>query len=1010
MLLVLFVAALFQPRFFQAVLGTLIRVEAWRQGSEVEFDRVGGSFFEPVTISNSRWNFHGDAGSTTRVEIAKLEADLSWRNLFKRSTARWFQRLSLTGVKGKLFLPFAEPEAKLHRRAWLNWRPSGGHWAPVPAALEGNDIDFFFQGGNDFVRVEECRFTASDVDRGEFHAGRVSIRQPWLARTFKNVHGTTAMQDEKFVLANVVLDPGVEIRSLSAELPQLARGRLNLDMQLAAFDGTLQAEAATVPHDHGLAFEAGGNFTQVNIAKFASFFALSDAAGGTIKKGNFSFRGSPQNPAKATGKLSFDASNFQWETRQWDSLTLGLVLMDGRLQMPHFDLHQGKNTLTVSGELTLPDAAERWWHGAFNCAVKARIGNLTELSALLLPEFKYAAGEVSVDGNIRGHGEEFFGQLVVEGRSLTWRNAPIQALHATVKLDGKELKVAHMELVNGDDYLRGNGVVNLFGPTQYWGELRVAVENLASYAAFLQKPVLPEPLAGGAIIDWTGEGSATGHSGKFMARLRMVRTLGALAQQLHPINADLEASYGPGTMNFTKFVLSDDDSSFTANIAIGDKALNLSGIRLRHKDQLQLEGDALLPLDVWQKWPDVSLGQLLTDDIVSRFNLVAHALDLEKAAQLSGWKFPVAGTLDGTLSGEGAINSLKLAGALKLERGRIPLGSTGDVIEEANGEFSFGDDTFQIVKFTGRHPFGSLETTGSVRLANPRDPELQLKIQSPKATMTAFGGTVPKIAVDSLLDLELIGPLSAARLSGSAKLLSLEVDTVPDFTSLWRAERRVDLPPLFSFSGEPWAHWTYDVEVQPADPAGLKGGDSEIQVDLRIRGTGAQPTLSGKIELGGLDIGAQAPSTGEHAPVPGHSDHLEMALAPPTAHLLVTFFESRPEEPSLDLELSGTAGQVPGKRGGTPFRASMTGPLNHLMRVYFGAPPLTNEVVQATLSHTLGTSSQTISLNSDAPIKLALRTDAAIAAGVEQFEWMPPGEEAPDGVSAADNIHKDAPH
>src|SRR5213075_3135283 len=103
-------------------------------------------------------------------------------------------------------------------------------------------------------------------------------------------------------------------------------------------------------------------------------------------------------------------------------------------------------------------------------------------------------------------------------------------------------------------------------------------------------------------------------------------------------------------------------------------------------------------------------------------------------------------------------NSLKLAGTLKLERGRIPLGSTGDVIEEANGEFSFGDDTFQIVKFTGRHPFGSLETTGSVRLANPRDPELQLKIQSPKATMTAFGGTVPKIAVDSLLDLELIGP------------------------------------------------------------------------------------------------------------------------------------------------------------------------------------------------------------------------------------------------------------
>jgi hypothetical protein len=680
--------------------------------------------------------------------------------------------------------------------------------------------------------------------------------------------------------------------------------------------------------------------------------------------------------------------------------------------MPHFDLHQGKNTLTVSGELTLPDAAERWWHGAFNCAVKARIGNLTELSALLLPEFTYAAGEVSVDGNIRGRGEEFFGQLVVEGRSLTWRNAPIQALHATVKLDGKELKVAHMELVNGDDYLRGNGVMNLFGPTQYWGELRVAAEDLASYAAFLQKPVLPEPLAGGAIIDWTGEGSATGHSGKFMARLRKVRTLGALAQQLHPINADLEGSYGPGTMNFTKFVLSDDDSSFTANIAIGDKALNLSGIRLRHKGQLQLEGDALLPLDVWQKWPDVSIGKLLTDDIVSRVNLIAHALDLEKAAQLSGWKFPVAGTLDGTFNGEGAINALKLGGTLKLEHGRIPLGSTGDVIDEANGEFSFVDDALHIAKFAGRHPFGNVEAAGSVRLANPRDPELQLKIQSPKATMPVFRGTVPEIDVDTVLDLELTGPLSATRVSGSAKLLSLEVGTVPDFTLLWRAEHRIEMPLLFSFSGVPWVHWTFDLALQPADPAGLKGGASEVQVDLRIRGTGAQPTLTGQIELGGLDIGAEVPSTGEYPAVlqSGHSDHPQVvALAPPTAHLLVTFFESRPEEPSLDLELTGTAGQMLGKRGGTPFRASMTGPLNHLMRVYYGAPPLTNEVVQATLSHTLGTSSQTISLKTDAPIKLALRTDAAIAASVEQFEWMPPGDESPDGVSAADNIHKDAP-
>ena len=966
----LFAASLFEPRVFRFVLGGVLRCEAWRHGVTLDFDRIGGSFFEPVTLAGSRWSFHGEADATTRFEIAKVEAKLVWKNLLPRTTARWFQRLSITGVQGKVILAPAEAAKKGRRRGWLSWRPSAGHWALVPAAVEGRDIDFIVESEADYLRVEECGFTASDVAPGELHAGRVTIKQPWLSRTFKNVRGTTAMQGAKFILASVSLEPGVEIRSLSAELPELARGRLNLDLQLAAFDGSLHAEAATVPRDGGLVFEAGGQFAQISIAKLAGFLALSDAAGGTIKEGNFSFRGSPHDPAKATAKLRLDAVNFQWETRQWDSLTLGLLLMDGRLQVPQFDLHQGKNTLTVSGELALPGADERWWQGEFNCAIKARIGNLTELSALFLPEFKYAAGGVRVDGNIRGKGEEFYGQLLVEGTKLTWRNAPIETLHAAVKLDGRELKVARVELVNGDDFLRGSGVVNLFGPTQYWGELRVSAVDLASYAAFLQKPVLPEPLAGGAIIDWTGEGSAAGHSGKFMARLRKVRTVGALAQQFHPINADIEASYVAGTMLFTKFVLSDDDSSLTANIAVGNKALNVSGIRLLYRQQLQLEGDALLPFDVWQQWPDVSLDQLLTDDVVSRVNLTAHALDLEQASQLTGWVFPVAGILDGTLSVEGAIGSLKLGGSLRLAHARIPLGWSGEAIDEAHGEFTFADDSAQIVKLGGRHPYGELEIAGTVRLANPRDPELDLALRSPQATLPVFRGSDPGVTVDAGLDLRFVGPLSSASVTGQAKILSLAVDAIPDLTPLWRAEHRIEVPPLFSLDGTVGANWSFDIACQPAEADGLKNGASVVRVDLHVGGLGAEPALTGRIELGEVEVAAGTPALAESDPI-----FFQSLIA----HVALDFFPEDSAEPSLDIELRGSFDAV-------PFHASATGPLNHLMRVYSGNPPLTEETVRALLAGKLA-------LPGD---RFALRARAPIAAGVEEFVWAGPEAAADD--------------
>ena len=87
--------------------------------------------------------------------------------------------------------------------------------------------------------------------------------------------------------------------------------------------------------------------------------------------------------------------------------------------------------------------------------------------------------------------------------------------------------MANLDLVNNDDFVRGHGVLNILGPKQYWGEFHAAIADLAAYASILQKPILPEPLAGGAIIDWSGEGSAKGHSGKFSGRLNKIRTLDA---------------------------------------------------------------------------------------------------------------------------------------------------------------------------------------------------------------------------------------------------------------------------------------------------------------------------------------------------------------------------------------------------------------------------------------------------------------------------------------------------
>ena len=308
--------------------------------------------------------------------------------------------------------------------------------------------------------MEKGRVRLSEREPGIIKARRLVVQQSWLRRTFPNVRGTTALQDSNLLIARLRLEPGVEVNLFSTDLAKLGRGELDQEIQVEAFGGVIRAEAEMKPDAQPRRISVVGSFSQIDIGQLASFLSLSEAAGGTIKEGNFSFNGSPHDVQHSTTWLHVDASNFQWESRQWDSLVMGVTLIDRRLQVHECALHQGHNELTLDGELSLPEPEREWWQGDFKCNMAAKIENLTELSALLLPEFTYAAGRGTIEGSVRGHGEQFQGHLVIEGSRLRWRDAPIEELNAALRIYGNELQVAHVNIFNGNDYVRGNGVVS----------------------------------------------------------------------------------------------------------------------------------------------------------------------------------------------------------------------------------------------------------------------------------------------------------------------------------------------------------------------------------------------------------------------------------------------------------------------------------------------------------------------------------------------------------------------
>ncbi len=989
---VLCLLSLVEPRVFQFAIERLVRVLAWREGAEVRIAAVEGSLWQPVVLLDSRWSYVSSDCSHLRVDIERAEGVFEWRDILAKTGRRWFRQLKIEGVTGKLQCD-GGAQALASVRVRENDVKRERSWDWLPERVEIRNVNFLAAVDANFIRVVNGSCLLSTIDQGHIQAEQLVVNQPWLTHTFRDVRGTSALQGAKVILAEVTLEPGIQVRSFSADLPDLANGRLDAKAVIAAFDGTLSVQAQTLRSDGEPGLEISIHPSNIRIAPLANFLKLSEAAGGTIQTGRLTFRGSPANPEKATATLRLEATNFQWESRQWNSLVLGATLLNRRLTVPELALHQGANRLNLNGEVELPKTNDSWWNSDFSFNITARLDNLTELSALMLPEFRYVAGKMNIDGSVRGKSQKFDGALIVSGTGITWRNAPIEELHAAVRLNGNEMQVVNLELLNQEDFIRGRGAINILGEKQYWGDVKASIGELAKYEAILRPPIVPEPLAGGGSVTWSGKGSAKGHSGTFSARLQQLRTLGATAAMFHPLSAMLDGSYDPERIDFSRFSLADDESAFSAKVMLGNKALSLAEIRLTHRDEVWLEGNAILPLDFRRAWPTTSPAALLTDGVASKVDLVAKNLQLRGASRLTGWKWPIEGVVNGSIKAEGPIGAVQSSGTLTLSGGRIPFGWEGDHLGAVDGEISFAGQTLTINGFSCRHTSGSYLASGSIDFTNIRDTQLNLAVRSDDFQFRTFPGL--KTAADEnvaallALDLRVAGAASAADVTGTARVKQLRPEGNWDLGTLWSGEPNSPLPPLVSYQTPPYSNWKLAVRTEPEQPtkeaprdfASSGTGGGEVVANLHLAGTGAQPLLSGMVEI-----------TNAMAHVNGTELSIEAARLDFRAHA--------PRDPGIHLLAHSTV-------AGEPFFTLVTGTLTHPIRVIDAATPPLVALASASLTNQDRAPSAVFAMDLNLPALLEIEVpvwpaittpaDPPIAA---EDPAAPPPAEAPAGPPA----------
>ncbi len=925
---VLLLAAISVPPVFRTVLWGLLHEEVWRQGGAVRVSEIQGSLWAPVGFSGVSLTLPSAGGGRFELEADQVSIECAWSALLDRvGSRRFFERLRLSGGRlvWEMGVPSRQNASGAGSAASLG-RPL--KW-PLPARLELDLKDAALRSGQLAVHSNDLVVSLSELAPGELTAGRIEVHVNGWSKGFREVHGKTSLQAGRVQLGETQLMEGLRISTLTASLSQLAAGRMDFELQAEAFGGEIRVLAQSNSESMETPFEASGTFSKLGVAPLAAFLNVTEAAGGTLEAGKFSFRGQTNHPELGTATLRLEAKNFQWESRQWDSLVLGATLLDHRIQVPEFALRQGHNQLVLNGDMQWPGGEMPWWKADFGVNINARVNNLTELSALLLPEFKYAAGGLTVDGAVRSQAGVLGGALIVSGANLAWRSAPIEELHAAVKLQGSEIQVLSVELTQGADVLRGKGSLHVGEGWSYQGDLHGSVRELAKYAAILQPPVATQPYAGGIDLDWSGKGSAAGHEGWVNAQFRQLHPVQAQEQWPHPMSGGVTGVYNKNGVEFETASLGDEKVEVRMGVSLGGGGVRLSNVKVAQGQSIALEGEALLPVEIWKSWPQWDWSRVLNTPSPMDVRFVSKGLDLEFLGRLPGMPQAITGHLDGEWDMKGSLKSLAGHGLIQLRQAGWALGAGR--ISEITGDLAWDESTIQARNLEWTSASGRYAGDGALVWKGDSAPQIALRVACDNATWMApeglkfpiashqGGSPMPLSGVSAKGRAEWIvsGPLASPLLKGEVLVKSIVFGGVPDLRLFWREAA----PEPFMVRGteNAWMReWKLSLHVSGGDGATVEGTTGAAHVQIQAGGTVGSPDWQGEVRLALRGVAAGQVLDAEP---------LVLKLVPGQAL------------PEVEIRAHGVLGE-------SAFRANASGSLGHAVREYQADLPLTPETVR----------------------------------------------------------------
>lgn len=761
-----------------------------RLGIRLDVGTMHLHLFRPIEFDDVRFTVMNPPASRTNAtaKAIRLTPSSLWQVIF--GDGRVFRDLRVESLEGtfdfRRVATIQRPMTSFTREQQEKMAAMELRFLPKKVEVVSSDAVFLADGQSYTVRGLDAMF--SDQSSGHFQIRQAVIQAGSIHQELANLQAVTAWKDGAMYLSDLHLRKEIVLRQFVTNFVNI--GGLSLDWDLGAYGGTLRGSITFGEENHEPALDAALAVVNLPVKSIPDLIALHARTDGIIRDARLTFRGNPAHPLDNEISLRLSADNFRWNERGWQSLVAGVNYIGRRLYITTFDLTQADNSISLSGQLAVPEEPKDLPRARYNATLSADVRDLSALAALAGPPFDQLKGQLYAQGSVEGDNGRIDGYLDTRASGIQYSSLPAASARLSLTAKDDELDIGYAGLWADKDHLEAKGTIGIHAPHRYAGEITGRIEDLGVYTPFAGDAVAKNVFTGAATINWQGDGAQDTHSGAFEIKLDKVMTSATPTG----LTGEFDATYSPDNIYFRTVELRHGELDLNTKLTISSSGVNVTGLTLKRGKLGLLSGDGYLPLDIFALSSGKKLAQALDTKKQVYANFTSADLPVADLIQMAGQHATVRGQVRLSLGATGTLPQLALTGRLtgrdlsaSIDNFTVPPTTANVSLETGNGGLrvkgSVQTQGFQPVTVDALMPFAYEETSdGGVRLFHDNAP-ISARMSFPGTSLEIFRPFAPaarQLQGTLAGSVNVSGTLNAPKIDGEATVTGGRIEMGPN--------------------------------------------------------------------------------------------------------------------------------------------------------------------------------------------------------------------------------------